>query len=91
MLPVVVFVNLLPGYFIFNYHKTYIYIYMFCHLHGWLQTGFGLTVGFTEHLQNVATKRGAWFHCSAHFGNHRITPNDFSSLLCLYDTSDIYL
>jgi hypothetical protein len=27
----------------------------YCHLHEWLQTGFGFLIGFTEHLQIVTT------------------------------------
>jgi hypothetical protein len=37
---------------------------VYCHMTKWLQTGFGLVIGFMEHLQNVTRHSLPWpYHC----------------------------
>jgi hypothetical protein len=46
---------------IFNKHENCLerkklgWTLTYCHVHGWLQMGFGQVIGFIDHLQNVTT------------------------------------
>jgi hypothetical protein len=44
--------------------------YTYCHVYSWLKTGFGLAIGFIDHLQVVTTNKYNTvtdFHTTKHF------------------------